>query len=139
MRTFKFSSQRNKSSQSAPRCPHSVAILPLLLLGVSVAFAQNPPPSQSSSDATTSTGQKQPSQRPDRVTTTVVVHGEVKDDYISDPRTAASLDNTPLQETPLAVTSVTSAVIGDQISRILADVVKNDASVGEDYAPVGYY
>ena len=33
-------------------------------------------------------------QKPDRVTTTVVVHGEVKDDYLSDAATAASLDNT---------------------------------------------
>ena len=29
--------------------------------------------------------------------------------------------------------------MGDQVSRLLSDVVKNDASVGEDYAPVGYY
>ena len=29
--------------------------------------------------------------------------------------------------------------MSDQVSRVLSDVVKNDASVGEDYAPVGYY
>ena len=29
--------------------------------------------------------------------------------------------------------------MSDQVSRLLSDVVKNDASVGEDYAPVGYY
>jgi iron complex outermembrane recepter protein len=101
----------------------------MLLVG-SIGLAQNP--SSQKPDP-------RPVQKPDRVTTTVVVHGEVKDDYLSDPRTAASLDGTPLQETPLSVTSVTSAVIGDQISRTLSDVVKNDASVGEDYAPVGYY
>jgi iron complex outermembrane recepter protein len=78
-------------------------------------------------------------QKPDRVTTTVVVHGEVKDDYLSDSASGASLDNTPLKETPLSVTDLTSALINDQISRVLSDVVKNDASVGEDYAPVGYY
>ena len=78
-------------------------------------------------------------QKPDRVTTTVVVHGEVKDDYLSDAGTAGSLDNTPIRETPLSVTDVTSAVMSDQVSRVLSDVVKNDASVGEDYAPVGYY
>ena len=105
----------------------ATAIVALSFLAVA-ASAQSPPPSD-----------PQSAQKPDRVTTTVVVHGEVKDDYVSDPRTAASLDGTPLQETPISVTSITSAVIGDQISRTLSDVVKNDASVGEDYAPVGYY
>jgi iron complex outermembrane receptor protein len=73
------------------------------------------------------------------VTTTVVVHGEVKDDYLTDAGTAGSLDNASIRETPLSVTAVTSAVMNDQVSRLLSDVVKNDASVGEDYAPVGYY
>ena len=78
-------------------------------------------------------------QKPDRVTTTVIVHGELKDEYLSDSGSNASLDNTPLKELPLAVTDVTSALINDQIARSLSDVVKNDASVSEDYAPVGYY
>ena len=30
-------------------------------------------------------------------------------------------------------------MLSDQIARVLSDVVKNDASIGEDYAPVGYY
>jgi iron complex outermembrane receptor protein len=34
---------------------------------------------------------------------------------------------------------VTRAVLSDQVARVLSDVVKNDASMGEDYAPVGYY
>ena len=125
MRAFTSRHRRNQSSRHHGRAR---AIPALFLLAACIAGAQNPP----SSDP-------EGAQKPDRVTTTVVVHGEVKDDYLSDPRTAASLDGTPLQETPLSVTSVTSAVIGDQISRVLADVVKNDASVGEDYAPVGYY
>ncbi len=53
--------------------------------------------------------------------------------------TAGSLDGTSLKETPLSVTSITRAVLSDQVARVLSDVVKNDASVGEDYAPVGYY
>jgi len=108
--------------------PGEPAILSLLFFAACLASAQD-----------TQSSHPPPAQKPDRVTTTVVVHGEVKDDYLSDPRTAASLDGASLQETPLSVTSVTSAVIGDQISRTLSDVVKNDASVGEDYAPVGYY
>jgi len=105
------------------------------------AFAQTTPPA--SSPQTTASAQQSPqdsSQKmPDRVTTTVVVHGEVKDDYLSDTGSNANLDNTPISETPLSVGEVTRAVLNDQISRLLSDVIKNDASVGEDYAPVGYY
>jgi iron complex outermembrane recepter protein len=93
--------------------------------------APTAPDAQKSADATP--------QKPTRVTTTVVVHGEVKDDYLSDPILAGSLDGALLKDTPLAVSTVTSAVMSDQVSRVLSDVVKNDASVGEDYAPVGYY
>ena len=88
---------------------------------------------------TTSAAQTPETQKPLRVTTTVLVHGEVKDDYLSGASTAASLDGVPLAETPLSVTDVTRAVLSDQVARVLSDVVKNDASVGEDYAPVGYY
>jgi iron complex outermembrane recepter protein len=73
------------------------------------------------------------------VTTTVVVHGEVKNDYLANPKVSATLDGTSIQETPLSVTAISSAVLEDQGARVLSDVVKNDASVGEDYAPVGYY
>jgi iron complex outermembrane receptor protein len=42
-------------------------------------------------------------------------------------------------ETPLSATVVTRELLTDQGARLLSDVVKNDASIGEDYAPVGYY
>ncbi|HEX7728914.1 MAG TPA: TonB-dependent siderophore receptor [Terracidiphilus sp.] len=73
------------------------------------------------------------------VTTTVVVHGGVRDDFAPNTIEAGSLDGLPLKESPLSVTAVTRAVLDDQGARVLTDVVKNDASVGEDYAPVGYY
>jgi iron complex outermembrane receptor protein len=73
------------------------------------------------------------------VTTTVVVHGDVKDDYLPQTVTAGTLDGAPLSETPLSVTVVTRDLLTDQVARVLSDVVKNDASIGEDYAPVGYY
>ena len=113
-----------------------------LVLSAAVISAQNPAPPaepQSNLPAQSNPTAQNPPQKPERVTTTVVVHGEVKDDYLSDAGSAASLDNTPIQETPLSVSSITSALMSDQISRVLSDVVKNDASVGEDYAPVGYY
>jgi iron complex outermembrane receptor protein len=74
-----------------------------------------------------------------RVTTTVVVHAEVRDDYLADAVTVGTLDGATLEETPLSATVATRALLTDQGARVLSDVVKNDASIGEDYAPVGYY
>ena len=73
------------------------------------------------------------------VTTTVVVHGEVKDDYLPETVTGGTLDGATLQQAPLSATVFTRDLLNDQVSRLLSDVVKNDASIGEDYAPVGYY
>jgi len=73
------------------------------------------------------------------VTTTVVVHGEVKDDYLPEAVTVGTLDGASLAETPISATVVTRELLNDQGARLLSDVVKNDASIGEDYAPVGYY
>ncbi len=71
--------------------------------------------------------------------TTVVVHGETKDDYMPETVTVGTLDGATLQQSPLSATVVTRDLLNDQVARVLSDVVKNDASVGEDYAPVGYY
>lgn len=73
------------------------------------------------------------------VTTTVEVHSDVKDNYIPETVEAGTLDGAPLSETPLSATVITRRLLSDQAARLLSDVVKNDASVGEDYAPVGYY
>jgi iron complex outermembrane receptor protein len=63
----------------------------------------------------------------------------VKDDYLPDAVTVGTLDGATLAETPLSATVVTRDLLIDQGARLLSDVVKNDASIGEDYAPVGYY
>jgi iron complex outermembrane recepter protein len=119
--------------RAASRCACSKALLLLVCLaGPAGSF------SQSAAQSSTPSGDSGSPQLP-RVTTTVEVHGQVKDDYLSGTTTAGSLDGSLVKETPLSVTSVTGAVLSDQIARVLTDVVKNDASVGEDYAPVGYY
>jgi iron complex outermembrane receptor protein len=97
------------------------------------AFAQSPAQPTSAPKAAATQQKIQP------VTTTVVVHGEVKDDYLSDAVTVGNLDGATLAETPLSATVVTRELLMDQGARLLSDVVKNDASIGEDYAPVGYY
>jgi iron complex outermembrane receptor protein len=73
-----------------------------------------------------------------RVTTTVLVHGHL-DEYLPESVTVGTLDGATLAETPLSATVVTRELMEDQGARLLSDVVKNDASIGEDYAPVGYY
>ena len=73
------------------------------------------------------------------VTTMIVVYSELEDDYLSDVLSIGNLDGAPIQETPFSATVVTRDLLTDQFSRVLSDLVKNDASIGEDYAPVGYY
>jgi len=112
------------------------ALMLICCLGVSLcASAQNAAPPAA---ATQTPAAPQPEQQIQRVTTTVVVHGEVKDDYLPDAVTVGTLDGAALEETPLSATVVTRDLLTDQVSRLLSDVVKNDASIGEDYAPVGY-
>jgi iron complex outermembrane receptor protein len=89
-----------------------------------------PPATQNSSPA---------QQKPAPVTTTVVVHGDIEDNYLPQSVTVGTLDGAPLRETPLSATVVTRDLLNDQVSRLLSDVIKNDASVGDDYVPVGYY
>jgi iron complex outermembrane receptor protein len=69
----------------------------------------------------------------------VIVNGEAPDDYKPANVAIGNLDNQPLQELPLSALVVTRSLLDDQQARLLSDVAKNDASVGEDYAPVGWY
>ena len=139
MRAFKSQLRR-----SHLRCGSLWIMVSLLAMAGSFCWAQGTMPVTSDAQTPNAPSQQIPpanasQPKPDRVTTTVVVHGEVKDDYLSDAATSAGLDNLPVRETPLSVLAVTSGLMSDQISRVLSDVVKNDASIGEDYAPVGYY
>ena len=74
-----------------------------------------------------------------RVITTVVVHGETQDEYHPESVTVGNLDGVPLEQMPLSATVVTRELLNDQGARLLSDAVKNDASIGDDYVPVGYY
>ena len=69
----------------------------------------------------------------------VIVNGEAVDDYKPANVAIGNLDSQPLQELPISALVVTRSLMEDQQARLLSDVAKNDASVGEDYAPVGWY
>jgi iron complex outermembrane receptor protein len=124
---------RNSLQSIATRSfPRALLLVSCLALPAG-AFSQSPaqpPPAQNPAAA---------APQVPRVTTTVIVHGEVKDDYLPDAVTVGTLDGATLQQTPLSATVVTRELLTDQQARVLSDVVKNDASIGEDYAPVGYY
>jgi iron complex outermembrane receptor protein len=105
------------TAQTALETPQNLAPAPQ-------TSAQNPAPAQ---------------QKPAPVTTTVIVHGNVGDNYLPESVTVGTLGGEPLKEAPLSATVVTRDLLSDQVSRLLSDVIQNDASVGDDYVPVGYY
>jgi len=111
-------------------------LLPCILGASLCGFAQSSGPPAGSQSANPT---KPPAQQAQSVTTTVVVHGEAKDDYLPDAVSVGTLDGATLKDAPLSATVVTRDLLSDQAARLLSDVVKNDASIGEDYAPVGYY
>ena len=73
------------------------------------------------------------------VVTTIEVHGQLEKDYDENAATLGGFETIPLKDAPDSALVVTRSVLDDQQARVLSDVTKNDASVGEDYAPVGYY
>ncbi|MGO9324516.1 MAG: TonB-dependent siderophore receptor [Terracidiphilus sp.] len=97
--------------------------------------AQNPAPDSQTNLQSPSAAQ----QKPARVTTTVVVHGEAGENYLPETVTVGTLDGAELKDAPLSASVVTRDLLSNQVSRLLSDVIQNDASVGDDYVPVGYY
>ncbi len=73
------------------------------------------------------------------VTTTVVVHGDINGDYLPESVTVGNLTGLAQKNAPLSATAVTRDLLNDQVARLLSDVIQNDASVEDDYVPVGYY
>lgn len=69
----------------------------------------------------------------------VIVSGEVADGYKPTAVAIGNLSSQPLPEVPISALVITRSLLDDQQARLLSDVAKNDASVGEDYAPVGWY
>jgi len=126
------------SLASARSCGIACAFLFALSWCIIAAGAQTPAAAPQASPASQSTASVS-QQKPARVTTTVVVHGETKDNYLPESVTLGTLGSEPLQSAPVSATVITRDLLNDQVSRLLSDVVKNDASVLDDYVPVGYY
>lgn len=69
----------------------------------------------------------------------VTVTGEDTSGYQADSASVGGFEAAPLLDTPASISVVNEALIKDQQARLLSEVLRNDASVGESYAPVGYY
>ncbi|WGS51794.1 TonB-dependent siderophore receptor [Paraburkholderia sp. D15] len=70
---------------------------------------------------------------------TVTVDGARSTTFRTSTASVTGIDDAPLRDTPASVSVVNRAMLDDQQARLLSDVVRNDASVGNAYAPVGYY
>ncbi|WP_306715884.1 TonB-dependent siderophore receptor [Burkholderia dolosa] len=69
----------------------------------------------------------------------IAVSGERGGGFRAREASVAGLDDTPLRDTPASVSVVTRAQIDDQQAKRLSDVLRNDASIVNAYAPVGYF
>ncbi|WP_211474960.1 TonB-dependent siderophore receptor [Collimonas humicola] len=72
-------------------------------------------------------------------TVTVTGAGPAADSYRKTSASVASFGAASLLDTPASVSVVTRTQLDDQQARLLSDVVRNDAAVGDNYTPVGYY
>ena len=136
---FDFAVTFRTVSPTIPPSHHSLVklLVPACVLFVSLhvqSQSSQQAPATPPADTETQAQAKLPT-----VTTTVIVHGEAKDDYLPEAVTVGTLDGATLKQAPLSATVVTRDLLTDQVARLLSDVVKNDASVGDDYVPVGYY
>ncbi|MDQ7985953.1 TonB-dependent siderophore receptor [Pseudomonas sp. G34] len=67
------------------------------------------------------------------------IEEQASDGYRARSAAVGGFNEAELLDTPAAVTVVSRQLIDDQQARLLSDVLSNDASVGEAYAPIGYY
>ena len=76
---------------------------------------------------------------PAMVLDATTIEEQASDGYRARSAAVGGFNEAELLDTPAAVTVVSRQLIDDQQARLLSDVLSNDASVGEAYAPIGYY
>ncbi|MGY2686596.1 TonB-dependent siderophore receptor [Pseudomonas tolaasii] len=69
----------------------------------------------------------------------VKVQGQDESGYRADTASVAGFSEAPLLDTPASISVINASLIKDQQARLLSEVLRNDASVGDSYAPIGYY
>jgi iron complex outermembrane recepter protein len=105
------------------------------LSAMALAHAHGDQPAPTPSPASESTGAQ-----PVQVTPLAPVRVEATSSgYHADSAQVSSFGNAPLQDTPAAVTVITRDQLDDRQPRTLSELARSDASLGDNYAPVGYY
>ena len=69
----------------------------------------------------------------------VKVQGQDESGYNADTASVGGFNEAPLLDTPASISVFNESLIKDQQARLLSEVLRNDASVGDSYAPIGYY
>jgi iron complex outermembrane receptor protein len=69
----------------------------------------------------------------------VKVQGQDESGYNSATASVGGFNEAPLLDTPASIAVFNESLIKDQQARLLSEVLRNDASVGDSYAPIGYY
>lgn len=69
----------------------------------------------------------------------VTVSDSWSDGYQPRQAQVAGFTSAPLLDTPASVSVFTEQLLQDRQVRLLSEVLQSDASVGESYAPIGYY
>ncbi|TPS67206.1 TonB-dependent siderophore receptor [Acinetobacter baumannii] len=72
---------------------------------------------------------------------TITVNATQNNDalYTSKKVNLAGFQTNDLKKVPASITTITSERIADQHAKTLNDVIKNDSSLGDGYAAIGYY
>ena len=116
---------------------YRISLLSGLVFMLGVAHAQEP-----EAPATTSaTESKKPAAEATSLTP-VEVTAQAQRGYLGDTAqvdTFGSFGNAPLHDTPAAISVITRDQLDDRQPRTLSELVRADAAVGDNYAPVGYY
>ncbi|WP_277559686.1 TonB-dependent siderophore receptor [Acinetobacter beijerinckii] len=70
---------------------------------------------------------------------TIVITADQSTPYSSAKVNVEGFSTDSLQKIPASVSILTAGLIAEQHARVLTDVVKNDAAIGDGYAAIGYY
>ncbi|PUA20631.1 TonB-dependent siderophore receptor [Glaciimonas sp. PCH181] len=70
---------------------------------------------------------------------TVKAGGEANDSYKAKSAAVGTFGSAALLNTPASISVITRSQMDDQQSRLLSEVLRNDASVDNNYTPLGYY
>ncbi len=70
---------------------------------------------------------------------TIVITADQSIPYTSTKVNIEGFGTENLQKIPASVSILTADLIAEQHGRVLSDVVKNDAAIGDGYAAIGYY